>query len=485
MIFVFTVTDLLLILGAAARNELRWAKQHLYFLLVLGPIVVGFAVITLERAAAEIPPFQPGQYSFFAGAVVFYLALIAAGLSSTAAAIYHVRQPESIFESFPIAPTAHLSQAIVFRFVRAGAIVLAILLARWRWLGSPISGRVLFCGLLLTLIISLTEVVCSLAWVHWNHLQHIRAALVGLVVVLTSAGIAADLMGKLFVPDRFAVHRLNLFTAIMFVWVLLLLFAVWRMHDRWRVRDIEFASRLRHRRARNWTAFSPVLARMGMAVRSLLTRDLALVRRVFSSAVYVSSALILLIIVLLVTVLWSGTLPNIENPYGWIGGGWLAPVMAVKAACVIGCLSVAALLPVMVAYQLPHLWLERSVGAQDEDMWKAKLYLTRCITLPVSLLVWLVGTASGAVPANYVFPLLLECIWLWWMVSTVIGSLAFEIPDRPGLALVLMILIGFGSGMFIAWLWPVGIVVYVMGGIRTLRDRGISRAGYCLVFGES
>jgi hypothetical protein len=82
-------------------------------------------------------------------------------------------------------------------------------------------------------------------------------------------------------------------------------------------------------------------------------------------------------------------------------------------------------------------------------------------------------------------PLLLECIWIWWMMTTIIGSLAFEIPDRPGLALLLMILLGFGGGMFIAWLWPVGIVVYVFGAIRTLRERGISRAGYCLLVGES
>ncbi|MEO6391158.1 MAG: hypothetical protein ABIP75_04845, partial [Pyrinomonadaceae bacterium] len=377
----------------------------------------------------------------------------------------------------------HLSQAIVFRLIRAGVVVTMILFARWRWGGATPTLRQAICGLLLACTIALTEVICGLAWVHWSHVKHVGATVVALAISLMSAVIGADLMRKLFLPVPW--EQFDVVTAALNLWVVLLLATALLAHARWRARDIEFASRLRHRRARNWRAFRPVLARMRIAVRVLLTRDLALVRRVFSSAVYVSGSLILLILVLLLTVLWSRSLPNIENPYGWIGGSWLAPVMAVKAACVIGCLSVAALLPVVVAYQLPHLWLERSVGARDEDLWQAKLYLTRCITLPVSLMVWMVGAASGAVPANYVLPLLLECIWLWWMVSTVIGSLAFEIPDRPGLALVLMILIGFGGGMFIAWLWPVGIVVYVMGGIRTLRDRGISRAGYCLVVGES
>ncbi|MEO6392676.1 MAG: hypothetical protein ABIP75_12580, partial [Pyrinomonadaceae bacterium] len=101
--------DLLLIVGAAARNELRWAKQHLYFLLVLGPIVVGFAFITADRAAAELPVLQPGYYPFLFGAVLFFLALFAAGLSQTAAEIYQVRRPESVFESFPVDPIIHLS----------------------------------------------------------------------------------------------------------------------------------------------------------------------------------------------------------------------------------------------------------------------------------------------------------------------------------------------------------------------------------------
>ena len=42
------------------------------------------------------------------------------------------------------------------------------------------------------------------------------------------------------------------------------------------------------------------------------------------------------------------------------------------------------------------------------------------------------------VPAVYMLPLLAECLWLWWMVSSLVGWLAFEMPTRPGLAIIVL-----------------------------------------------
>ena len=81
----------------------------------------------------------------------------------------------------------------------------------------------------------------------------------------------------------------------------------------------------------------------------------------------------------------------------------------------------------------------------------------------------------------YAVPLLLECLWEWWLVSTLIGALAFEIPDRPELAIVLMISFGAMFGLFVTIFWPIGIVLFALNGIRGLTIRGHARANFCLL----
>ncbi len=479
------MNELVIIIGAAARNELRWARQHLYYLLILAPLVTGFALVTVDQAAGQIPPFRPGQKTFFAAVVLVFLALFAAGLSRAAAEIYHNRRPESVFESFPVRTSSHFWFALVIRFWRAAAIMVVVLAARWRWTGDKPGAWVVVGSLFLAFIVAVTEIICGLTWIHWNHLAH-RLSLAGAAFcALVSAGMAGDLIGKLFLPYEFAAYRMPLFSGIELAWGLVLLFIAIKLHQRWRVRDIEFALRLGHRSTINSGRVTRLTDKFGAVVGALVRRDLALVRRVFSSAVYVSATLTGFILLLLATVLWSGILPQFPNPYGFLGGTWLVPVLAVKAACVVGCLAVIAIVPVLVSHQLRHLWLERTAGARGSDVFLAKLYLARWITFPLPLLFWAVAAAVGAVPAFYLVPLLFECIWLWWMLTTIVGSLVYEIPDRPGLSLVLLVLVGMGLGLFIAWLWPVGIVAYVFGAIRTLRERGMSRAGYCLLVGES
>jgi hypothetical protein len=485
------VRNFLLLARAAARNEIRWARQHLYFLLILGPLVVGVAVFTIDQATSQLPNFRLNDDLSFVGFTVLFLALFAAGVSRAANQIYHVRRSEAMFESLPVGLSDHLSLAFGSRLIRAVAIATVVLLARSRFTGYPLTQRISGCGFLLAETIAVTELICGLAWIHWIHLRHRKHLFAGVAfgaavaVASISAVIGGELIGILFLPARFAYDRLDVFTAIMSIWVLVLLLIVRRMHNLWRARDIEFALRLGQGKAWPLRALRPLASRFGEVIFGIFRRDVLLTVRVFSSTVYVAAALLISIAVLLFTVLRSGMLPNEPNPYGWIGDSWLIPVLAVKAACVLGLLAVMAITPMLVAYQLPHLWLERVVGSRGLDLWRAKLYFTRFITLPVPILIWAVGIAAGAAPANYAVPLLLECLWLWWMLTTIVGSLAFEIPDRPGLALLLTNLLGFGTGMFMAWLWPVGIVAYIFGSIRGLRERGISRANYCLLVGES
>ena len=84
-------------------------------------------------------------------------------------------------------------------------------------------------------------------------------------------------------------------------------------------------------------------------------------------------------------------------------------------------------------------------------------------------------------PAFYVAPLLLENLWLWLLVSTIVGAFAFEIPEQPGLALVLMSCTGLAAGLLVAWLWPVG--VFLLPAVPSLAERGAMRARYYLIEG--
>jgi hypothetical protein len=96
-------------------------------------------------------------------------------------------------------------------------------------------------------------------------------------------------------------------------------------------------------------------------------------------------------------------------------------------------------------------------------MWQAKLWYARLVSLPAPLAVWAAALGSGACPLFYALPLLAECLWIWWLVSTLMGSLAFETPAQPGLSIILMAFAGLSGGLLTAWMWPLGL----LGGMAT------------------
>ncbi|HEX7957658.1 MAG TPA: hypothetical protein VF508_11980, partial [Pyrinomonadaceae bacterium] len=114
-----------------------------------------------------------------------------------------------------------------------------------------------------------------------------------------------------------------------------------------------------------------------------------------------------------------------------------------------------------------------------EDAWRAKLYLSRVLSAPAPFAAWAAGAACGAVPAAYAVPLLAECVWLWWIVSTAAGALAFETPEQPGLALILTLCATLAAGGLSAFMWPIGLAIYAMG-VQPLCMRGVERANFHL-----
>ena len=96
------------------------------------------------------------------------------------------------------------------------------------------------------------------------------------------------------------------------------------------------------------------------------------------------------------------------------------------------------------------------------------------------LVTWTAGVMTGKEPLSYALPLLAECLFLWWVVSSIIGALSFEMPERPGLAIILMATVGLASGAITAMVWPVGFIIYGQA-MHGLTDRGRQMARYYLM----
>jgi hypothetical protein len=216
-------------------------------------------------------------------------------------------------------------------------------------------------------------------------------------------------------------------------------------------------------------------------VAALLARDLQLTLRGFSSAVYVALGLAAAFTLALVALLASGILP--PDHRSGLDVSWLPELMAAKTTCVLSVTALSTLTPLLVAYQIPALWLERSVGCSGLELIQAKLWYSRLVSLPAVPAAWLVAVFSQSVPGFYVLPLLAECMMLWWLVSSLIGSLSFETPARAGTAIITAVATGSAAGIMSAWLWPFGLLMYLLS-IGGLTDRARQRARYFLITGE-
>jgi hypothetical protein len=205
--------------------------------------------------------------------------------------------------------------------------------------------------------------------------------------------------------------------------------------------------------------------------------------RGFSSAVYVTCGLGLFFAGILALVLSTGTLPEIRIAPGqveFLDMTWLAPVMATKIACILASGSLCAIVPMLVDYERRLMWVEKSTGVTGLDMWSAKLWFSRTVGAPAPLVVFAAALSTGRLPGLYAAPLLLECLWIWWVMSSIVGSLSFEIPDRPGAALAVLLGVAAAVGTISAIAWPAGIMLYAFS-MNSLVERGRQRARFCLL----
>src|SRR5262249_41847463 len=119
------------------------------------------------------------------------------------------------------------------------------------------------------------------------------------------------------------------------------------------------------------------------------------------------------------------------------------------------------------------------VGSTGAELLQSKLWYSRIASLPGALLVTAAGVLTFTVPGYYIVPLICECAWLWWMVSSLMGALSFEMPARPGLGAVLMCTVALGAGAITDFVWPVGLLIYAQA-MPALTGWGVHRASYYL-----
>jgi hypothetical protein len=488
-----------LLISAELRDSWRWALQHLYVLLILGPLVIGMTWLTVINSSSYISDFQaPSLVAQILVALAFPIALITLNLSRASESLYHLRQPSTFAEALPVKPVAHLNLTVLTRLWRTCIIGVSLFFARYLFsTTSSVTGAEILCLIVLVLLLSVAEVYAALNWIHWNHTHERSDAAKACLIVLIAAGVAGLCLLAFMNPEgtrEFAglvTLRRSSRTLTSSVMVLgsavtaLIYFLMRRAHDDWRGLDIDYTQRLRQ--GSRWSLSNTVLLRRRFSPRvaAMLARDLQLTLRSFSSVVYVASALSILSILLMFILLTGGVLTSAKDflpgkpGLGWASATWLPSSLAIKLTCVLAVASTSSIVPLLVHYQLPHMWLERAAGATGKSVWETKLWFTRLATLPVVLAVCFISIpvilAGAQVPASYVVPLILECVWIWWLVSTAAGALAFEMPDRPELAMVVILSVSVSVGALSAILWVMGLGLYGMT-IDQLRLRGAARA---------
>jgi hypothetical protein len=476
------VTKLLLLIAASVRTRLRWASRHIYSWLILAPIVVGLGFATVAQLAGQFDPRSLKPSVLLCLAAAFDLSVIGISLSRATAEIYHVRRPESQFEALPIAHATHLHAALIARLARTAIVALVVLAIISRFGPGLVEGlRIVLPLALFVLLTALAEMLAALNWIHWGHKRERLIAFGAAVTVLSTA-----LLAGLMVMDilGFSRPRNNVLWPALSIASAAMLYLLIRIsHARWRASDVEYANRLQRGGRAGVVLIRALTSRLGSIVRAQVARDLQLTLRGFSSAVYLAVAFAVLWPAALITLLTSDLLPLAHLGTGWLDATWLPVVMSIKIACLLAIVSMAALLPVLLGYELPHFWLERAAGTTGLDMWQAKVWYARFVSMPAPLVVFAAGLLTGKSPMFYALPLLAECLWMWWLVSSIIGALSFEIPARPGLGVILVVMVGLTAGVLTAMAWPVGLLIYVQA-MHSLTDRGRQRARYYLTMGE-
>lgn len=469
----------LLLIAASFRSLRRWARQHIYAWLILAPVVLGITYFTIVRLSTNLPQWRPSSFQALSLSSLFTLSLIGFSLSRTISELYHPRRPESYFDSLPVSATSHLHAALAIRISRTAVVVAAVLIIRAGFTNHPlVQTSDIPPAVLFVLTTSLSELLGALLWIHFGYTRNLLTPSLGLPFLIANSTMAGLSLAALSLQSMY--FQSGFWFTLSIGWILALYLVVHLLNSRWRNSDIEHARRLE-----SASRTSPPIARIlrnrvPRAVAAQLERDLRLTLRAFSSAVYVVVALAGLLLIALLAALTSGWIPLGLRYPGFLDATWAPPVIATKVTCVLALAALSSVIPVLIAYELPHMWLERAAGTTGLDLLRSKIWYSRILTFVTPFVVWGAGVLTGSVPFAYVVPLLGECLWLWWLMSSLMGVLSFEMPTRPDLAIIVNGTIGLAIGLVSAMVWPVGLILYPQA-MHSLTQRGRQRARYYLI----
>lgn len=438
---------------------------------------------TLERVSSYLQQAAPGwtDAELQAAALLLAAALVAGGLAPAVRNVFAVRSASGYLDALPVPTVTKLHSALAAQLALNIPAFLAV------WLLTLILARVGAGDALSALLLpaaalaAFVQVVLALVLVRFNGFARSRLALLTAVVLaIVWFSAATPAVAWLALPLKLvaapiaavlssALGREAQSPVILVLAGFLALYAVarwaylsWRDEYRERAEASAGRARLLPRAQRLLTG------RLGRPTAAQVTRDLRLTMRGFSPAVYVAGAAALLFELAGVSA-WL---------YGWIPPIWLSSFLLICLA--MATLSLSAVAPLLLEFQLPRMWLEQGSGVDSVTLWKSKMYLAGAVSAPAyaATVAVLFAYEPDVGAAAY---LAFRAMLVWLTVASVIGVLAFEIAPAPVLGMLLggVFAVGLSAMYTLADVWPMGLFLYayLMNGLMQRASGTAARLG--------
>ncbi len=415
---------------------LRLLRDRFFTLFVLAPMIFGGVFYTIRPAGALLAETVLWSSRSFVEQVVLtafgLAAWTAAFWPSTLREIAPARAAAACLDALPVPASARFHVAFAVCFFR-NAVFAALLLAAW----SPDHLRgpapYAFSALAAGLQLALVSV--------YRFQGKTAAAVLGLGLTAAAAGAWTALPAAL---------------AAALAW------AAARSLSGGQPLELAAGSRQSMSRRRRGSLAAP---RRPGAIRSQLLRDLLLTRRFFSPAVFFAAAGALAALALAWDLRDSA------------GARWSAAI--VLAGCALAALALSSLAPLLLRWQIPRFWLERSSPVQADSIWKTKVRYASFVSLPPALVAL---PMLAALPGENFAVLAAQAPVVALTVSSAVVLLMFEAVDRPALGLTLAGLLGFGfAGSYVLFWeyapWVVLLHAYALHALANRARQTAARVG--------
>lgn len=500
-----TMHSFRLILYYKSLSFRRWLKASAFTLFVLGPLILTGFYLMLEPYLVKVVVLAGSASSRWpvadlrALSLTLTILLIAASLSATLRDVYATHSADVALDALPIPPTVRFNVTLLVRFLKNLFAWLALLVILHRLSDGRVAGAtwtLMQVALTLTafLNIAVLQILATLALVHYQLFSLSRIA--AQAILLLSLVLLARWHEWFIVPllplrapalifqssfDAALGRSEQEASAGMLLAVALAAFGVLYfvtqfVYQQWRDDDRELArdALLQRSGRREW--LDGWLKRLlKEPVASQVVRDWRLTRRGFSSAVYLAVGFV---------VLFHGALVLASRRYE-LTEEWF--VRLTLLCCAFSVFSLTALAPLLLKYQLPYFWVEKSTGISPELVWKSKFWYARLMALPAWFVSAAVALSLSSLSLVDEVWLLLKLVVIAFVVASLVGIMAFEIASRPLLGLVFSGLAALAlAGLFIFYwrFWLLWLYGYVMA-MHYLAARARSRVSFTEIEAEA